>query len=193
MVFKSLIDKLNRMLNKSMQKQDNNAYFALQRLRCLLGFQVSALHNLIYFDQNHVSNSGSNAHPDARVIGMQMMIDIIPACQNSLLRSIVCDYIGRLISMDIYLIEAFVSINAIDLLAKSSIDDFYPHIGPVEKGCASICLAIFLNLSPEARRRLLKIARKNTKVMESLFYYNETLHLEVLNQWRHFKTLENKV
>ena len=188
LVYKYLIDKLNRMLKKSISKENAEAYFNIQRLRCLLGFQISALSYLIYFEPNTTTSTAQ----DARVTGMQMMIDIIQSSENSLLRSIVCDYMGRLISMDIYLIEAFVSINAVELLAKSTILDFYPDIGEIEKGNASIALVIFTSFSPEARRRLLKIARKNFKVMDSLLYYNQSLHPEIINQWRHFKQLENK-
>ncbi len=188
LVFKYLIDKTNRLLKKAIKKRNTEAYFHIQRLRIHLGFQVSALYNLIYFEPNSVTSSDQ----DARVIGMQMMIDIIPVCNNSLLRSIVCDYMGRLISMDIYLIEAFVSINAIELLAKSTVSSYYPDIGELEKGNAAISLALFTNQSPEARRRLFKIARKNVNVMESMFYYNESLHGEILSQWKHFKQLENK-
>jgi hypothetical protein len=188
LVYKYLIDKTNRLLKKAISKRDAEAYFHIQRLRIHLGFQVSALYNLIYFEPNTVTSSAQ----DARVIGMQMMINIITTCNNSLLRSIVCDYMGRLISMDAYLIEAFVSINAIELLAKSTVSSYYPDIGELEKGNAAISLAIFTNQSPEARRRLFRIARKNVHVMESMLYYNESLHGEILSQWKHFKQLENK-
>jgi hypothetical protein len=198
-VYKYLFDKTGRMVAKARRKRNDEALFHLQRMRVYLGFQVSALHNLIYFEPS----TRLETVEDARVIGMQTMMDIMTTCNNSLLRSIVCDYMGRLVSVDPLLTEAFVSINAIELLAKSTVNGGpgtpggpgafgYVDAGELEKGSAAISLAIFAQRSPEARRRLFKIARKNSRVMESMFYYNETLHGEILGQWRHLKELENK-
>lgn len=151
-----------------------------------LKFKICALKNLLYIEPSFIQP------PDPRVVGMQMMIEIIPSCNNSLMRSIVCEYIARLISIDEYLIEAFVSIDAIELLTKSTLTsgDSYPDVGEIERGTASVCLAVFASYSPEARRRLLKLARKRTEIMESLLYYNDSLHPELIGQWKHFKQLE---
>ena len=100
--------------------------------------------------------------------------------------------LGRLIRLNDNLIESFMSINSIELLAKSSCETDEPFgPGESERGNAAVTLGYFTNVNPEARRRLLKIARKSPKIMDSLRYSNELIHFELITQWKHYKELQS--
>ena len=62
-----------------------------------------------------------------------------------------------------------------------------------KKGCASVTLGFFTNMHPEARRRILKLSRKNFKIMEALRYSNELINIELKRDWNHFKQLSDVV
>ena len=183
-VYKLLISKLEKSLKKSLARRNKTAYFDIQKLRCLLGFQLIALHNLICM-----------ADEDPRAIGIKLIIDIIPDSRNTFLRSIACDYIGRLVRFNDCLIESFLCVNTIEILGKSSHqgEEAYNGVGECEMGNAAVTLGFFTSLNPEARRRLLKVGRKSPKIMESLKYSNDVIHIDLVRQWRHFKELHESL
>jgi hypothetical protein len=85
-------------------------------------------------------------------------------------------------------------INTIEILARAACpieDKFGP--GETERGNAALVLAIFTNLSPEARRRILKIARRMPHVMDSLKYSNDIIHLELVQAWSHYRELQKSI
>jgi hypothetical protein len=87
-----------------------------------------------------------------------------------------------------------MSINTIEILAKAACpsDEIYGP-GETERGSSALVLAIFTNLSPEARRRILKIARRFPHVMDSLKYSNEIIHLELVQAWSHYRELQKSI
>jgi hypothetical protein len=82
-VYRKIIIRLNKALDKSIRKKDNNLTYDLLKMRCNFGFQISALHNLI-----------NNADEDPRALGIKMILDTINDCKNTYLRSMACDCIG---------------------------------------------------------------------------------------------------
>ncbi len=48
-------------------------------------------------------------------------------------------------------------------------------------------------MHPEARRRILKLSRKNFKIMEALRYSNELINIDLKRDWNHFKQLSDVV
>jgi hypothetical protein len=182
--FKQNLLKLNLLLQKSLLNNDQKAYFEIQKLRCYFGFQIAALSNLINY-----------SNEDPRAIGLKLMIDIIPKSSSTYLRSIAADYIGRVIQFDDCLLDCFIAINAVEILALSTNnkDEQNKTRGDSEIGSASITLGFFTNLNPEARRRLLKLSRKNFKIMEALKYSNELINIELKQAWNHFKQLNDSI
>ena len=182
-IYRSLLLKLNALLRKEAQKLFKEKVFQIQWCRCILGFQIVTLFNLI-----------GRAEEDTRAIGMKLMIDIVQHTRNSYLRSIACDYVGRLICFDNSLIEPFITINIIETLGgsitegqDSELDNF--EKGETEKSNAAISLGFFTMVNSEARRRLLKISRKDHQIMQVLKRANKTLHSDLVNDWNHFKEL----
>ena len=87
-----------------------------------------------------------------------------------------------------------MAINTIEILAKASCQSEEPYgPGETERGNASVALGYFTNVNPEARRRLLKIARRSPSIMDSLKYSNEIIHLELVTQWKHYKELQQSI
>ena len=85
-------------------------------------------------------------------------------------------------------------INTIEILARAACHTDEPFgPGETERGNSALVLAIFTNFSPEARRRILKIARRLPEVMDSLKYSNEVIHLEVMQQWSHYRELQKSI
>lgn len=181
--FEVILNKLNKKIEKSAQAKNNEICFELEKLKCLFGFVIAALNSLIDWPSQ-----------DPRGVGMQIMVDLIPRVRNTYLRSIACDYIGRLVCVNDLLVESFMSIGAIEVLAQRTLDTSEKHeIGEAERGNAAISLGHFTLINPEARRNLLKLARKNPKVMQSLRYYNEVIHVDLATQWNHYKELNQSV
>ena len=186
--FRKMLHRLNSLLEKVSANEDKKMIFKVQNLRCMFGFQIASLTNLISYSTE-----------DPRAIGLKVMIDIIPKADNSYLRSIVCDYIGRVIILDDCLLDCFIAINAVETITKSTFDSTDLESGQqllrgdAEKGCASVTLGVFTNLHPEARRRLLKLSRKNFKIMDALKYSNELLNIDLKRDWKHFKELSDVV
>ena len=84
-VFKQIIVRLNKALDKSIKKKDKNRMFDIIKMRCNFGFQIAALHNLL-----------NGADEDPRALGIKMILDQINDCKNTFLRSMACDCIGIL-------------------------------------------------------------------------------------------------
>ena len=185
-IFKNIIELLNAKLKKSVSEKNSEEYFEIQKMRCILGYQITILHNLII-----------NTDEDPRAVGIKMMIDIIPYSTNTALRSISCDYLGRTVKFNVTLIESLLCVNSIELLANSTleknVDDVNLNVGNTEKGVAALTLGLLTSLNPEARRRLLKVARRFPKIMSELKQTNEILHLDLLNEWKHFMELRDLV
>ena len=85
--------------------------------------------------------------------------------------------------------------NTIEILGKSSFnsEEAYNDVGECEMGNAAVTLGFFTSLNPEARRRLLKVGRKSPRIMESLKYYNDVIHIDLVRQWKHFKELHESM
>ena len=186
-VFKSIIEQLNVELEKAIIHDDKHSYFEIQKARCLFGYQIAALHSFI------------NADEDPRAAGIKLMLDIIDDSKNALLRSIIFDYIGRSIQFNESMLEAFMCMNTVEILCKSLIDmdsenererELSSGSSIFERGNAATTLNIFIAKNPEARRRVLKIARKYPEIVDNLKYTNESLSESFLVDWRHFKSLE---
>ena len=82
--FRDVLKKLNVLFEKVIMSDDQKAYFNVQKLRCMFGFQICALNNLISYSTE-----------DPRAIGIKFMIDCLPKAKNTYLRAITCDYIGK--------------------------------------------------------------------------------------------------
>ncbi len=133
-VFKSILDKQNFLINKSAYINDKKSHFLIQRTKCFLSYLVAALARFI-----------KNFDEDPRAIGIKIMIDMLTSMQNSYLRSIICDYMGRLVCMDPSLGDPFICMDVIEVLARSTFNDDKATPGSVfrgetEKGCAAISL-----------------------------------------------------
>jgi hypothetical protein len=185
-IFKNILELLNTKLKKSVSENNDQEYFDVQKMRCLLGYQITILHNIMV-----------NRDEDPRALGIKTMIDIVPYSTNSALRSITCDYLGRIVKFNVTLIESLLCVNSVELLANSTIekntDDVYLNVlnvGNTEKGVAALTLGLLTTLNPEARRRLLKVARRHPQIMNELKRSNEILHLDLLNGWKHFMELK---
>ncbi|RMZ94214.1 ankyrin and armadillo repeat-containing -like [Brachionus plicatilis] len=181
-VFAQILQNLEECLEKSYLR-NKELFFECQRLKCLYGFFVTALHNLI-----------TDADQDPRAIGMQILANTVPQSDNTYLRSIACDFIGRLASYNDCLIESLLSIDVIEILVCSLIENQELNeinlVGNTEKGCAAITIGFFTSLKAEARRVLLRLAREHPQIVDVLAFFNEQLHIDLVMQWNHFKEMD---
>jgi len=86
-----------------------------------------------------------NFKEDPRAIGIKIMIDMLSTMQNSYIRSVVCDYIGRLVCMESSLIDPFICMDVIEILTRCTFNEEKTTPGSLirgetEKGCAAISL-----------------------------------------------------
>ncbi len=72
-------------------------------------------------------------------------------------------------------------------------DEINLNVGNTEKGAAALTLGVLTSLNPEARRRLLKVARRHPNVMHELKYSNDVIHLDLVNEWKHYKQLRDMI
>ena len=186
-LFKAIIEQLNEELEKAIVSDDKHAYFEVQKARCLFGYQIAALHSFIGADE------------DPRAAGIKLMLDIVDDSRNALLRSIIFDYIGRSIQFNESMLEAFMCMNTVEILCRSLVDldsrnerekELSTGSSIFERGNAATTLNIFIATNPEARRRVLKMARKYPEIVDNLKYTNESLSEQFLVDWRHFKSLD---
>jgi hypothetical protein len=186
--FKNVLIRLDNQLKyiSNRDSEDYEVYFDLRKYKCFLGFQMAALHNLI-----------ENADEDPRAIGMKMIVEILINSENTYLRAICIDYIGRLIRFNDNYIESFICINVIEILCKSidesDKDNCYNNLGDIEKSYASTTLGYFTNQNAEARRRLIRMTLKKTDIMKNLIYINDRIHDDLLRRWKHLKLLYENV
>ncbi|CAF0987390.1 unnamed protein product [Brachionus calyciflorus] len=186
-VFRKILKNLIYLNEVALNEKNKERIFECEKMRCLYGFELAVLHNLI-----------SDADEDPRAIGMQILVDVIPKSSNSYLRSIACDYTARLICYNDCLVESLISINVVDILALSTIDNENfdvsrndrQDVGITERGCAAIAIGFLTNLNAEARRILLRFAREQPRVMNALKYFNPCIHIDLITQWNHFKDLD---
>ena len=171
--------ELNSKLKSSHLHKDQEAKYFCLKMRCLFGFQITALYYLIRVEIKQ----------DPRVIGIKLIMDVLlNKNANTLLKSIACDYMGRLVRFNEGLIESLICVNGVEMLAKSLV----PGVtGNVERGNAAITLGFFTIMNAEARRRVIKLARNSKGLMENLTYFNKAIHIELIRQWEHFKELED--
>lgn len=179
-MFCQLYTQLNRKLASSYIYKDQDSHYFCLKIRCFFGFQISALYHLIQIEPKQ----------DPRAIGIKLIMDVLLSRNaNALLKSIACDYMGRLVRFNEGLVESLICVNGVEILAKSIAPGV---VGDIERGNAAITLGIFTVMNAEARRRVIKLARKSNGLMEGLIYFNRTIHVELIRQWRHFKELKDK-
>ena len=136
-VISQLFMRQNVLLEKASFNNDRKRYFIIQKMRCLLCFQIAALHSFV-----------NKSQVDPRAIAIKFMVDALPTTQSGYLRSVICDYIGRLVCTNDSLYEPFICIDAIEILCKSTYNDSNTTQGDTrgntEICCASITLGILL-------------------------------------------------
>ena len=181
-VFSQIMKDLDECLEKTFSK-NKELYFDCQKMKCLFGFIVPALHNLI-----------TDAEQDPRAIGMEILVNTVPKSNNTYLKSIACDFLGRLACYNSCVIESLLSIDAIEILVLSLIEqpkiNEIDSVGNTEKGCAAITIGFFVNSKPEARRTLLRLAREHSEIMQELNFFNEKIHADLEMQWKHYKKID---
>lgn len=141
-VYQFMLDKQDFLINKALYINDKRSGFTIKRLKCLLSFQVSILNNFII-----------NSTEDPRAIGIKILTDYLASCLNSYLRSIICDYIGRMIIIEPSLYDPFICMQVVEALAESMFDSGTMLRGDTEKGCAAITLGL-LNHSTVAEIKI---------------------------------------
>lgn len=183
---KRLLLKLDKMLDEAVKTKDRKNYFLLQKLRCFYGYQLCVFYYLIDVEDE-----------DPRVIGIKIIMDSIPKTKNTLLRSIGCCYVGKLISFNQDFVGSFVAINAVEILAQSMLvvketnDPDYQRPCESERCNAALTLGFLTNYSIEARRRFLKLSRRYPTLIDTLKYFNKVVHIDLVQQWNHYLTLKD--
>jgi hypothetical protein len=107
--FKCLFIKHNKLLKNALFFNDVKRHFMIQQFKFLLSFQICILYNYI-----------NKSEEDPRACGVKLITDILMHSPNSYLRSIACDYIGRLVSFSSTFFDPFICIDTIELLAMST-------------------------------------------------------------------------
>lgn len=135
-IYKKILDRQNELTSEALDYNDKKTLFMIQRTKCFLSFQIAALHNFI-----------DNCEEDSRAVGIKILTDLVEAATNSYSRSIVCDYIGRLVCMNPSFYDPFICMDAIELLARCTFEEENPREirGNTEKGCAAITLGQYFN------------------------------------------------
>ena len=129
--YRYIVERQNALTIQAIDSSDKKSLFLIQRTKCFLSFQIAALHNFI-----------DNCEEDSRAVGIRILTDLVEAGNTSYLRSIVCDYIGRLVCMNPAFYDPFICMDAIELIARCTFEEENPKEkrGNTEKGCAAITL-----------------------------------------------------
>lgn len=107
---------------------------------------------------------------------------------STYLKSVACDYIGRLAKYNEALIESLLCVNVIEELSESATSTL---AGETEKASAAVSLGVFTAVSVEARRIVTRLNRTVSGLMDGLLKFNKIVHVELVRQWGHFRELKD--
>ena len=195
----STVSVENYFKNKSLALSETNRVMKALQFKCLLAFQIISLYTIIHtvgvrdiFNENN--SGGANEDDDPRATGITIIANLIRNCTNSSIRTLAIKCLCGLVNTDKELIvEPVVSFDIVEMLG-GQIDysqDETKDVNEIEISDCAITLAFITDYSPEARRRLLRLGRKNLKVMEMMRYHNKSLNIDLLREWNHFEKLYN--
>lgn len=208
--WKIFIDLYNYIVCEEFRfKMMNNTenLFKIVRLKCLFAFLMASLYSIIdsigardiNTDNVEIEEIKSESidqsipiidvYDDPRAVAIKVLIDMVRFNNNSYIRTIAIDSICRLINGDRTLVEPIVSIDIIEILCEKL--EFIDSSNRTENeiGNCSLTLAYLTEFSPEARRRIIKIARRVSNVMKMMTYYNKRINSELAAQWKHYENL----
>lgn len=192
-------DLLNLLISQEAlvkNANDNVSYLKCLKLKCQLAFQMVFLYSVIdskstrdIFNENN--NEGANEDDDPRATGIKLLINLIRNSYNTVLSAMAVDYLCRLINSDRTLVEPIIAIDCIEIICdKIAQKNSSTHaMCDMEIGYSAVLLGFLTEFSPEARRRILKCARKVPHVMSEVQYYNKVINIDLMTQWKHYEKL----
>ena len=193
----STVNIENYFKNKNMTQDDANRIIKALELKCLLAFQIVSLYSVIHTEGvkdifNGEYSGNANEDDDPRATGITIISHLIQNCANGFVRTLAIQCLCGLVNTDKELIvDPFVTFDIVEILSRQIeySEDDTKNINELEISHCAITLAHLTDYSPEARRRLLRVGRKNLKLMELMRYHNKSLNIDLLREWNHFEKL----
>jgi hypothetical protein len=204
--WKDYVDLINSMVavenyfkNKNMTQAEGNKVMKALELKCLLAFQIVSLYTVIHTDGvrdifNGDYTGNANEDDDPRATGIKIISHLIQNCPNPCVRTLAIHCLCGLVNTDKELIvDPFVTVDTVEILSRQIeySEDETKNVNELEICHCAITLAHLTDYSPEARRRLLRVGRKNLKLMDLMRYHNKSLNIDLLREWNHFEKLYN--
>lgn len=170
-IFKDLIDTLNA------EEKISNDPIGYAKAKCLLVTEIALLHKLIDL---------SKEKEDPRAFVINTLMELLKFSRIPFIRALAIDCFSRIIKYDKILVETLASVGLIEQLCYSIVNI---RSSKLEICNAALALALLSDVSPEVRRRIIRYARSNRKVMDEMKYYNNKLNADLNLQWDHYENL----